>query len=211
MAARPCAGLAFPCGGLHDADAFGRTGPSRLPVRGPCVSVRRSCDADAFGRTGPTRARARVWRFRAAAVRRRCIRSAGFITALYYACFTAARPCMGCALSSCKPYFRHGRRLPRSPVACKRCGFESSDVGRRRKKESGDDMRGDRRHERAVMVSARSLPAVSRIPPRPSPPLVDGRRCRRQTGRRLADVPRARRKTLPFPLPHNMTFENGKV
>lgn len=46
------------------------------PVRGPCVSVRRSCDADAFGRTGPTRARPQVWRGSSRRV---------------LACFTAAR------------------------------------------------------------------------------------------------------------------------
>ncbi len=128
----------------------------------PCAGLAFPCG----GRATPMRLAGRA---RPAPVRRSGGVHHGAVLRLFY----GGSPCTGCARSSCKPYFRHGHPLPWSPVACKRCGFESSDVGRRRKKESGDDMRGDRRHERAVMVSARSLPAVSRIPPRlSSPPLL---------------------------------------
>lgn len=131
------------------------------PVRGPCVSVRRSCDAGAFCRAGQTRARARVWRGSSRRV---------------LACFTAARRARVAHVprvsrTSGTVVGCHGRRLLAKGVVLRAAMPEGGA-----KKESGDDMRRDRRHERAVMVSARSLPAVSRIPPRPSPPplLTDG-------------------------------------
>ena len=196
MAARPCAGLALPCGGLHDADAFGRTGPSRLPVRGPCVSVRRSCDADAFGRTGPTRARPQVWRGSSRRV---------------LACFTAARRARVAHVprvsrTSGTVTRCHGRRLLAKGVVLRAAMSEGGA-----KKKAGTicaetaATNGPRWWSPALCLLSRAYRPGFRPPP------VDERQRRRQTGCRLADVPRACRRTLPFPLPHNMTFENGKV